>query len=160
MTDTSDPLASTWYAKPDDLIGGWCVMDVNRTPAEAQRPEIAAFTSQALAEHIADLHNANLERENWPYTHEDSPYARLKAYADGAGETPSREDVAELLRSFNAASSMNRVHRSVIDRQKRRFAAVAELAETGRVVQPGALKAALATATDRKAWRGLGSEED
>jgi hypothetical protein len=46
-----------WYAKPDDLIGGWCVMDTDMTPGEANRPEIACFISEKLARHIAYLHN-------------------------------------------------------------------------------------------------------
>lgn len=50
-----------WYAKENDLIGGWCVMDVDQTPGEAQRPEIADFCSKENAERIAALHNASIE---------------------------------------------------------------------------------------------------
>lgn len=142
--DEGETLAAPWYAKPNDLIGGWCVMDIDQTPAQAQRPGVADFTSQALAEHIADLHNQHLAREDWPYTHDGTPYARLKAYADGGDTAPSREDVAELLRSFNGASAMNRVHRTAIGRLKRRQEAARGLAASGEPVPAPDLLGALA----------------
>jgi hypothetical protein len=57
---------SRWYAKPDDLIGGWAVMDVDLTPGEvsdqspserAHMHEIANFVTREHAEEIARLHN-------------------------------------------------------------------------------------------------------
>ncbi len=115
MNDT-DPLKATWHAKPNDLIGGWCVMDVDHTPALAGRPEIADFTIRAHAEHIADLHNERLAREHWHHAPPSSPYTRLHDYGNGADEAPSRKDVMELLRSFNAATAMNGVHRRTLGR--------------------------------------------
>lgn len=57
-----DFLNVRWYAKPDDLIGGWCVMPVDQTPGEAGNvPQMADFCTEAAAQHIADLHNATLE---------------------------------------------------------------------------------------------------
>jgi hypothetical protein len=50
-------LSSVWYAKPNDLIGGWCVMPVNAAPGESNVPEVADFTFREHAEHIAVLHN-------------------------------------------------------------------------------------------------------
>lgn len=138
-------LAATWYAQPNDLIGGWCVMDVAQTPGTANRPEVADFTSQALAAHIADLHNQHLAREDWHHALDGSPYQRLRAYADGDTTPPSREDVMELLRSFNAASAMNRVQRRVIDRMKRGRESARDLAASGQPVPAQALLDALAT---------------
>jgi hypothetical protein len=57
MIDILSVLNVIWYAKPNDVIGGWCVMDVNATPGEAEKYEIADFISQEIAEHIAELHN-------------------------------------------------------------------------------------------------------
>ena len=50
-------LRAKWYAQPNDLIGGWCVMPVDKTPGEANIPEVADFTTEELAKHIAMLHN-------------------------------------------------------------------------------------------------------
>jgi hypothetical protein len=52
-------LNAKWYAKPNDVIGGWCVMDIDDTPSHG-RFEIADFTSQEIAEHIAKLHNESI----------------------------------------------------------------------------------------------------
>lgn len=124
MADTQtaiDPLTVTWYAKPSDLIGGWCVMDVDQTPALANRPEIADFTRREHAEYIAHLHNQQLARDHWHHAPDGSPYTRLKAYADGGDTPPARADVMELLRAYNASSSMCRVYKSVMGRLKRRL---------------------------------------
>lgn len=45
-----------WFARPNDLIGGWCVMPVDEPPSQGV-PEVADFTTRELAEHIAQLHN-------------------------------------------------------------------------------------------------------
>lgn len=52
-------LAARWYAHPNDLIGGWCVMPVDQPPS-CGVGEVADFTRQEIAEHIAGLHNARL----------------------------------------------------------------------------------------------------
>lgn len=49
-------LTRTWYAKPNDVIGGWCVMDVDALPSSGAR-EVACFATLEEAEHIAALHN-------------------------------------------------------------------------------------------------------
>jgi hypothetical protein len=54
---TETAMAARWYAKPDDLIGGWCVMDIDETPRLSGRPWVATFCSEQVARHIADLHN-------------------------------------------------------------------------------------------------------
>lgn len=51
-----DPMKAHWFAKPNDLIGGWCVMPVDAPPFSGV-PEVADFASQEIAEHVADLHN-------------------------------------------------------------------------------------------------------
>jgi hypothetical protein len=49
-------LSFEWYARPNDIVGGWCVMPVDQPPSDGF-PEVANFTTQELAEHIARLHN-------------------------------------------------------------------------------------------------------
>ncbi len=39
-------------------------MDVDKTPAETERPEVADFLDQHVAEHISDLHNEWLNRKH------------------------------------------------------------------------------------------------
>lgn len=52
-----------WRAETDDEAGGWCVV-VNRpgTPLTGN-PSIASFLHQRHAEHIAEIHNAWLDRK-------------------------------------------------------------------------------------------------
>lgn len=50
-----------WYARENDLSGGWCVMPADEPPSQGIL-EVASFTTRELAEHIAELHNAWLER--------------------------------------------------------------------------------------------------
>ena len=63
MTDLPHPLECKWWAKPNDLIGGWCVMPDDTTPATSTDYEVADFCSKEAAEHIAELHNAWLEAQ-------------------------------------------------------------------------------------------------
>lgn len=51
-----------WFAKPNDTIGGWCVMPVDEPPSYGV-PEVADFITQELAEHIAKLHNEWLAQQ-------------------------------------------------------------------------------------------------
>jgi hypothetical protein len=48
--------AATWYAWPDDTIGGWCVMPYDGPPSTGV-PAAAWFMGETLARHIAQLHN-------------------------------------------------------------------------------------------------------
>lgn len=56
--------SETWYAHPNDLIGGWAVMSVDRPPStlapEDEGREVAIFTCEEDARRIADLNNADL----------------------------------------------------------------------------------------------------
>jgi len=53
----------TWYAHPNDLIGGWSVLNRDHPPSGLNRVddrdgrEVATFMSEADARRIADLHN-------------------------------------------------------------------------------------------------------
>jgi hypothetical protein len=53
-------LGFRWYARENDVIGGWCVMPVDEPPSYGVR-EVCDFVSRELAEHIAAVHNAWLE---------------------------------------------------------------------------------------------------
>lgn len=48
----------TWYAQPNDEVGGWCVMTTDNPPTTAAGRMVATFTAEADARRIADLHNA------------------------------------------------------------------------------------------------------
>lgn len=50
-----------WFARENDLIGGWCVMPVIDEPPSWGVPEVADFTTREIAEHIADIHNTWLK---------------------------------------------------------------------------------------------------
>jgi hypothetical protein len=52
-------LAAAWYARPNDLIGGWCVMPSGEPPSSGG-PEVADFCTEGIARHVAELHNASL----------------------------------------------------------------------------------------------------
>jgi hypothetical protein len=56
-----DELRCRWYARHNDLIGGWCVMPADEAPSSGT-PEVADLLSQAVAEHIVWLHNEWLGR--------------------------------------------------------------------------------------------------
>lgn len=45
-----------WYAQPDDLIGGWCVVPLDLPPSSGVFT-IADFIDERAARHIAWLHN-------------------------------------------------------------------------------------------------------
>jgi hypothetical protein len=47
---------TTWYARADDLIGGWCVVPLDLPPSSGVF-EIANFVEERAARHIAWLHN-------------------------------------------------------------------------------------------------------
>jgi hypothetical protein len=55
-------LSQRWRAQPDDMIGGWCVTPEadKRTPAQGA-PQLADFSTEELARHIAQLHNVWLQ---------------------------------------------------------------------------------------------------
>ncbi len=50
-----------WYAVPNDLIGGWCIMPIPLSPGTVCVPEVADFLSERNARYMVDLHNARLE---------------------------------------------------------------------------------------------------
>lgn len=52
---------SVWYAQPDDTIGGWCVMLEDAPPSQGGI-EAGGFLSEAVARHVADLHNSFIAR--------------------------------------------------------------------------------------------------
>jgi hypothetical protein len=49
-------LDAPWYARANDLIGGWCVMPAP-VPPSSGLPEAADFCSAPVAAHIAEAHN-------------------------------------------------------------------------------------------------------
>ena len=52
--------ACDWYVQENDLIGGTSIMPADEPPSSGW-PEVAAFLSPKLAQHIAYLHNAWLD---------------------------------------------------------------------------------------------------
>lgn len=64
VTGAGGSLDKTWFAHPNDLIGGWSVMNCDRRLGEInwddnpnQDHEVASFTEEQDARHIARLHN-------------------------------------------------------------------------------------------------------
>lgn len=64
---SSVPMRETWYAHPNDLIGGWAVLNRDHPPSGLNRHvdpdarEVATFMSEADARRIVELHNAATE---------------------------------------------------------------------------------------------------
>lgn len=59
-------LSSRWYAVPNDLIGGWCVMTADVRPSEVDLRrgeifEVGCFLTQRVAEAIAHAHNSGID---------------------------------------------------------------------------------------------------
>lgn len=75
-------LAATWYAQPNDLIGGWCVMASDEPPSSGG-PEVADFSTERLARHIAELHNASLAGDQVTVSREDLRWALQYMSVDG-----------------------------------------------------------------------------
>lgn len=47
-----------WIAQPDNMMGAWCVtLDRPGTPGDGNVP-IADFTTEDVARHVAEIHNA------------------------------------------------------------------------------------------------------
>jgi len=55
--NNEDYLNQEWFAMPDDLIGGWCVMPSEVPPSQARWGEVGTFFSEEAAKHIANIHN-------------------------------------------------------------------------------------------------------
>ncbi len=55
-------MSATWYAQPDDLVGGWCVMPVPFPPSSGFF-SVAEFMDQATAQYVAGLHNDKLNQK-------------------------------------------------------------------------------------------------
>lgn len=55
-----------WFARENDLIGGWCVVPIDLPPSSGVWT-IANFIDERSARHIAWLHNQWLQsrRQNW-----------------------------------------------------------------------------------------------
>ena len=54
-------LKTRWKAAEETTIGGWCVQPEDEPPTHEGGKAIADFTAREIAEHIAELHNAQLE---------------------------------------------------------------------------------------------------
>lgn len=58
-----------WYAHPDDLIGGWCIMSCDKPPSQVSplggsgEYMIASFMDEDDAKYIVALHNIVLRRK-------------------------------------------------------------------------------------------------
>ncbi|MFJ8690309.1 hypothetical protein [Micromonospora wenchangensis] len=60
---TTAMLSAPWTAVPNDEIGGWAVTTDGRTPAAGGVMAADMMWSREIAEHIADVHNLWLARE-------------------------------------------------------------------------------------------------
>ncbi len=61
-----DLLTERWYVHPNDLIGGWAVLNRDCPPSQLNRHtdpdarEVGDFLTEQVARHIVELHNATL----------------------------------------------------------------------------------------------------
>lgn len=62
-----DLLGERWYAHPNDLIGGWAILNRDHPPSHLNRNvdpdarQIGDVLGEQVARHIVDLHNQHLE---------------------------------------------------------------------------------------------------
>lgn len=147
-----DELAGFEHSADGQILRGFG--QVLQRHAEMVRAEIEAetVTGHRLTDEEFDAWQAAIRgcRDNiggkWDAP-ETSPYARLYAYAERKGGTPSPADVRELLGAYNATTAMNRVYVRGNSNYRRRVLAVAALADTDEPVDPEALRRALAVGT-------------
>lgn len=52
----AEVMTNKWYARENDTIGGWCVMPIDAPPSSGIF-DVADFTTEDAARHIAKLHN-------------------------------------------------------------------------------------------------------
>lgn len=61
VSPVRDSSKETWYAVPNDLIGGWCIMTVDKPPSQCDwrggELEIGWIMTKDDAIEIARLHN-------------------------------------------------------------------------------------------------------
>lgn len=53
-------LDKEWFARFNDLTGGWCVMPVDKNPSETRENPVADMCDAKTAIHIAKIHNGYL----------------------------------------------------------------------------------------------------
>jgi hypothetical protein len=56
ISGTPDWRSMAWYAKPDDLVGGWCIGVDERPPSEGAWT-LGDFMNEDVARYIVGLHN-------------------------------------------------------------------------------------------------------
>lgn len=98
LTNPEDIAAQRWYAVVDDMsaLGSWCVMNVPKTPVQADPATgelwIARYLSESAARQIAEHHNAGLAGQPW--TRPDRYRVRVEdaLIFDDLGETITRAE--------------------------------------------------------------------
>lgn len=80
-----------WFAQPNDLIGGWCVMTVDKPPSQCDfrlgEIEVGCFMTEQTAKLVASTHNTQLAvAQRTPS--EEFAQAELRSSADAAFGTP------------------------------------------------------------------------
>ena len=69
----AEVLTQKWYVKPDDLIGGWCVMNCDKPPSQADfrkgEYEIGCFMTKRIAQEMVMGHHLCREK----YDRKESP---------------------------------------------------------------------------------------
>lgn len=62
ITLPEDYLRMRWYAMPDDLIGGWCIMLTEEPPSKGGCG-VGDFISEEAARHVVERHNLWLQEQ-------------------------------------------------------------------------------------------------
>ena len=59
-------LSQQWYAKPDDLVGGWCVTNCDKTPSQidVRKGEyvVGDFLTERMAKEVVAGHQYLMEK--------------------------------------------------------------------------------------------------
>ena len=55
--DIDDLIDSDWEARPDTLIGGWCIQPREEPPVHDGGIYVGSMLGEKIARHVAHLHN-------------------------------------------------------------------------------------------------------
>lgn len=139
MLNHQDIAAQRWYAVEDDMsaLGGWCVMNVEKTPVSSDPAtgeiQIARYLSEDAAQLIADQHNAGLAGQPWLRPSRYRVRAEDALIFDRLGETINQAEFllreAEQIPAAHPLSEI-RAHRAVL----------AEILEALNLLTEGAIR--------------------
>lgn len=101
-----------WFARSNDLIGGWCIMTADKPPSQCNfregEIEVGCFMTEQTARRIASAHNAELLKsmKGWPvgnWTEGNLPMRLALILAEAYGEEADhmRQALADILNAYD-----------------------------------------------------------